>query len=315
MIVELTNMRMFNEVGAVANIFDGQNVNVFDGLGTMKACVVPSMRNIIALPKAYGDRIIRGMGARRADGMINGKFNGTLTNTAVVTPESAYVRQATQSLYANNYSTFKGNLSITIEDTLTVTFTAEQLLLEETYFDSDGLIKRNTSLRNIPLVIEDPPLMSRLGGMFFSSAYLMVNHDKETFVITPANTTNKESFLVGIVTENDCFARLNNTKKIDTLFPTSTVPDASGPERISGKLTAGCIAGITLGTVVLVIVTLVISFVLRRRLRPETNDTAPVKDTLDIAEASTDTGRHELSANGRLRVTGLDGHPQHVPFH
>jgi hypothetical protein len=89
MIVELTKMRLFNETGTVADVFDGQDVNIFDGLGPMQVCVVPSMRNIMALPKAYGDRIIRGMRTKRADGMINGKYNGTLTNTAVVTPQKA----------------------------------------------------------------------------------------------------------------------------------------------------------------------------------------------------------------------------------
>lgn len=81
MIVKLTEMHLSNEHGAVANIFDK--------LGTMYVCVVPSMRNIMALPKQYGNRMIKGMGAKRADDLINGKFNGTLTNTAVITPESA----------------------------------------------------------------------------------------------------------------------------------------------------------------------------------------------------------------------------------
>lgn len=81
MIVELTGMRLSSENGAFANIFDG--------LGTMRVCVVPSMRNIMALPKAYGDRIIRGIGGQRADDFLNGNFGGTLPNTAVITSESA----------------------------------------------------------------------------------------------------------------------------------------------------------------------------------------------------------------------------------
>ena len=215
-------------------------------------------------------------------------------------------------VYADKISTFRGNLSIALEDTITVTFTAEQLLLEETYFDSDGLIQRNTSLRNIPLVIEDPPLMPRLGGMFFSSAYLMVNHDSETFVITSAHTTNNQSSLIGIDTENDCFARLNGTRVIGTSFPTGNVSDACGPRPGRGKLTAGCIAGISVGTVILIIVVLGIGFIVRRRRRSETTEIAPVKDVLDIVEVSIDTARHELSANGRSRVTELDGHLQHA---
>lgn len=148
--------------------------------------------------------------------------------------------------------------------------------------------------------------MPRLGSMFFSSAYLVVNHDEQTFIITPADAANKQSSLVGIDTENNCVARLNSTEEIDMPFPTSTVSNASGSKHRSGRLTGGCIAGITLGTAVLIIAALSIAFIVRRRLRPETNETTPVKDALNIVEASADICRHELSANGRSRVTELD---------
>ena len=85
MLVKLTAMRLSEESGAVSDIFRG--------LGPLDACIVPSMRNIIALPDKYGDKIIKGMRAKRADDhdgqRSNGRFKGILANTAVITPESA----------------------------------------------------------------------------------------------------------------------------------------------------------------------------------------------------------------------------------
>lgn len=65
--------------------------NIFKGLGSLKACVVPSIRSIMALPYQYGDGIIEGTGRKRADEHNNGRYKAVLTNTAVITTESASV--------------------------------------------------------------------------------------------------------------------------------------------------------------------------------------------------------------------------------
>ena len=81
MIVEMTGMKLASEGGDIANIFEG--------LGAIKVCIVPSMRNIMALDKPYGDRIIKGLGEIRADAGINGMLGGMLTPTVAITTESA----------------------------------------------------------------------------------------------------------------------------------------------------------------------------------------------------------------------------------
>lgn len=83
MIVELTEMKLASESGDIANIFEG--------LGTIEVCIVPSMRNIMAMHKPYGDRIIKGLGGIRADGGIAGTLGGMLTPTVAITAESASV--------------------------------------------------------------------------------------------------------------------------------------------------------------------------------------------------------------------------------
>lgn len=81
MIVKVTEMSLISETGEMADIFEG--------LGAIDVCIVSSMRNIMALHEPYGDRIIKGLGAIRADGGTNGLLGGLLTPTAVITTESA----------------------------------------------------------------------------------------------------------------------------------------------------------------------------------------------------------------------------------
>lgn len=81
MIIEMTDMKLASESGDVANIFEG--------LGALQVCIVPSMRNIMALHKPYGDRLIRALGGIRADGGMNGMLGGMLSPTVAITTESA----------------------------------------------------------------------------------------------------------------------------------------------------------------------------------------------------------------------------------
>jgi hypothetical protein len=81
MIVELTEMKLTSESGDMASIFEG--------LGAIEVCIVPSMRNIMSLHDSYGDRIIKGLGGIRADGGINGMLGGMLSPTVAITTESA----------------------------------------------------------------------------------------------------------------------------------------------------------------------------------------------------------------------------------
>ncbi|KAF9693370.1 hypothetical protein EKO04_008823 [Ascochyta lentis] len=294
MVVELSEMKLASESGALANIFEG--------LGAIKACVVPSMRNIMALHKPYGDRIIKGLGGIRADGGINGKFGGVLSNTAVISPETA---------------TFKGNLSITLESGVTITFSSRQLLLDgDPYLDSAGVIQRNASLTNIPIVVmyTDSTEMPRLGGMFFNSAYLMVNHDKSEFTIAPARATPAKSDIVGIDSVHDCVAWLNGTTLLSTSTPEQNV---STPASDSPGLKTSAIAGISVGAVAGVVSIAIIAFLFWRRRKgspSETSGSGSAKDALvaekdasEVFEAFPGAQIHEAGFNERDSALELDG--------
>lgn len=88
MIIEVTEMKLNNKDGAV--------VDILDGLGILNVCVVPSLRAVMAIPKAYGEKLITSMGAIRSDNGTNvaGTSSSTagprlLPNTPMIDPDSA----------------------------------------------------------------------------------------------------------------------------------------------------------------------------------------------------------------------------------
>lgn len=71
MIVEVTDMKLNNQ--------DGSMVDLLEGLGLLNVCIVPSLRAVMAIPRAYGEKLIESMGAVRLDNGTN--MAGSTTNT------------------------------------------------------------------------------------------------------------------------------------------------------------------------------------------------------------------------------------------
>jgi len=108
--------------------------------------------------------------------------------------------------------------------------------------------------------------MPKIGGMFFSSAYLMVNHDKDEFTISGVQGTPAAQKLVGIDTANDCVESVDGGS--------STVPEpsthATSPADPSKGLSGGAVAGIVVGVVLLLAALAGIAFLAWRRRREPT---------------------------------------------
>lgn len=221
---------------------------------------------------------------------------------------------------ANCSSTFRGNLSITLESTVTINFTSSQLLLNgDPYLDSAGMVRRNSSVTNVPMVImyAGDTNMPRLGGMFFNPAYLMVNHDKNEFSIASAQTPPAQPDIVGIDTAHDCVAWLNGT----VLLSTSPTPgqNVSTPDsdKLSSKLSSGTIASISVGVVAGIILIIVAAYLFWRRrrgntaevLEPGSANKAVVaeKDVAEVFEAGAGAHVHEAGFDIRQSAAELDG--------
>jgi hypothetical protein len=118
--------------------------------------------------------------------------------------------------------------------------------------------------------------MPRLGGMFLSSAYLMVNHDKNEFTISAVQEKVASQKLMGIDTANACVSAVEGGVKTTSETPKSSSDAGTSAKGISG----GVIAGIAVGAVALIAFITGIVFLVWRRRRTAAA-AAPYKSELD----------------------------------
>lgn len=123
-------------------------------------------------------------------------------------------------------------------------------------------------------------MMPRIGGMFFSSAYLVVNHDKKQFTIAPAQTKSAPSKLVAFDTVNDCIGIVSAAAASTTPGAPQSSSGTNGGGSSSGSnsdssssasesksgLSGGAIAGVVIGVLAgLALIAGVALLLLRRR--------------------------------------------------
>jgi hypothetical protein len=200
------------------------------------------------------------------------------------------------------YSTYTGDMGITVNDAMTITIPNNQLIFGERYITDSGLIQAKPDIKQIPIVRIAPgdSMMPRIGGLFFSSAYLMVNHDKNQFTIAPAQTKSAPSKLMAFDTANDCVGVFDAAAASAT--PGAPQPSSGSnnggsnnggsssggsgsssssnsgnttPEDSKSALSGGAIAGIVIGVLAGLALIAGIAFVLLRRRR--TNAPAPAE--------------------------------------
>jgi hypothetical protein len=222
-------------------------------------------------------------------------------------------------------STYSGNMSITINNRTTVTIPNNQLLFEERWIADSGLVQANSKATTIPIVRIQPgdSMMPRLGGMFFSSAYLMVNHDKSEFSVAQAQPKAVPPRIMAFDTTNDCVAQVIQSV---SLAPTqsgnsgnsraSSGPDTSR-DTTHGALSGGVIAGITIGVVACIALLAGIVFLLRRRKYglsglsgPSEMDDGTLREkySYDVSEMHAGGEQHEMAhADHKLYTWELDG--------
>ena len=238
--------------------------------------------------------------------------------------------------------TFKGNLSVTLQNNVTVTFTDEQLLVKkgDPYLDAQAVTQYNKSRVALTVLsmTEDANFMPRLGGMFFSSAYLAVNHDKNEFTIASVRHGATEETLVGVDTANDCAAYLNGTAPGKTVQSSSPQDPESSPRNSENSgnsasaLSTGAIVGIAVGASAVVVFLVVAAFLLWRRRSKRNGKTsqhialaeAPANSPYifekkggEIHEAPNQGGVLKMSDDERDHAAELDGNaqPSELPGH
>ncbi|KAH8722658.1 aspartic peptidase domain-containing protein [Phaeosphaeriaceae sp. PMI808] len=214
----------------------GGSRDAWDGLPDLRVCVNMATSNIMTIPVEYWDPIQAIMGVDFYP-WRNGTSTNYLWNTTIVKPATA---------------TYSGNMSMTINNALTVTIPNNQLLFDEHFIERGGFVQTKTDVKQIPIVRIAPGdgMMPRIGGLFFSSAYLMVNHDKKEFTLTEAQPNPAPANIVAFDTKNNCVAPLggNTTSKSPNAPNDESSPGADNTSPSSG-LAGGIIAGIVVGVV------------------------------------------------------------------
>jgi hypothetical protein len=150
----------------------------------------------------------------------------------------------------------------------------KQLIFDEAYIASNGRITLNSTAKNVPIVryTDLNGNMPRIGGMFFSSAYLMVNHDKNEFAIAPVQGKPAAQKLMGVDTANGCIAPAERGVKTIPGAPTSSSSLAATSKRTS----KGVIAGIVVCVVAVICFVAGIGILISRRRRAAVTVTAAV---------------------------------------
>ncbi|KAH9903770.1 acid protease [Xylariomycetidae sp. FL2044] len=223
------------------NIRTGEDTELLPQNTAVDACLVPQRQLLFEGPQSILDAF------EKETGMSNiGRSFGLHW--------SSYLYDG------GNY--FDGDLTISLSSGLDVRISNNQFLVPFVDVDRSGSRVFNTSRREFlyNTVYENP---STLGRYFLTGAYLMVDHDAETFTLWAANPTT-ESQLTPVISAN---AKENCAGSSQS----GTSPDASmrpAQQHTSAALSGGAIAGIVIGAVAaLAVLGVAIYLFLRRRRR------------------------------------------------
>jgi hypothetical protein len=185
---------------------------------------------------------------------------------------------------------------IHINDNFTVSIPHDQFIFGEHYIDgypNPPLVRSKTDVSQIPIMRLQPgdDTMPSIGGMFFSSAYLLVNHIKKEFTITQAQTKAVPPKIMAFDTANNCLAAINAA----ATPPKS--PDTGG----SSALSVGAIADIVVGAVAVFLIVALIAFFLRKR-----------KQSATLPYAAAVRGLSTTPANEKYRYDAAEDAPREL---
>ncbi|OQO00370.1 hypothetical protein B0A48_13718 [Cryoendolithus antarcticus] len=148
---------------------------------------------------------------------------------------------------------YTGDIVMTTAEGLRVTIPNELLVLPNAVVDNTGAVIHNAS---DPIVMMAPTMTvnvndnPQIGRPFFSSVYMMVNLDEETFTLWPANATT-DSRLVTV--RSTCTTQDGNPDNgTVSAVPTAAVLPPSAPHRSAHVLSTGIIAAIGIGGALLI---------------------------------------------------------------
>ncbi|KAF2280233.1 uncharacterized protein EI97DRAFT_477957 [Westerdykella ornata] len=163
MLVALNDISLNWPNGTDTSIFLGQRSTV------MQACLQPDYPGLMTMPLKHWENFVKLAGGNYPGG-VESRALGFNFWTMLFEPEGV----------------FYGDLTLSLQNSISIRIPNTQLVVPDKYVDvSTGKVRTNETVRNLPIdpIQEinqnDLPILGRL---FFTSAYLSVNHETETFL-------------------------------------------------------------------------------------------------------------------------------------
>ncbi|KAF1980938.1 acid protease, partial [Aulographum hederae CBS 113979] len=156
---------------------------------------------------------------------------------------------------------YEGDMTIILDSGLAFRIPNDQFIVPEMKIDDNGTVYYNTSVRNVLIGANLPPNdqdLPVLGRNFFSSAYLMVNSEEETFTLWAANAT-EEMDLVPITNQKAVQTCGFTSSATPIRTATSTSRSTSTAESTATSIpevrsiSAGTIAGAVIGCIAVLV--------------------------------------------------------------
>lgn len=176
---------------------------------------------------------------------------------------------------------YDGDMTISLSSGLSIRVANDQFMVPAISFDTNGTRVENDTIKEF-LFNGIGDQKATLGRYFLTAAYLMVNHDSQTFTMWAANPTTSSN-LVSVVnqeTESECsnITGVVQPGANDTMSSnTSTTADATTP-------VAAIAGGVVGGVIVMAIIGLGIFFFMRRKKRASALSSNAPQSPLSLGE-------------------------------
>ncbi|KAJ0370495.1 hypothetical protein COL26b_010065 [Colletotrichum chrysophilum] len=212
------------------NFRDGSDKSIMPLNTALQCCIVPHRHLLWEAPGTFVDAF---------ENVTNSKDTGV----------SFGLHWSARTFAAGD--AFDGDLTFYLSSGLQVRVPNNQYIVPYVDIERNGSRSISKSTKELLISgLSDQP--ATLGRYFLTAAYLMVDHDSETFTMWQANPTTRSSLVKVTSDKSNCGKP--QTSRV-AVFPTSTATsgsDASGGSSSSGDqsgLSTGAIAGIAVGGV------------------------------------------------------------------
>ncbi|KAM7194042.1 Aspartic peptidase domain containing protein [Naviculisporaceae sp. PSN 640] len=261
--------------GLFVNFRNGTDVDVLPKNSAIPTCIVPHRQLLLEAPSSIVDNVEAAMG---------------MSNIGV----SFGLHWSARNF---NESFFDGDVTFQLTNGLQVRVPNSQFLTPNVEIVGNGSRIVDTSIRQLLMngVGEQP---ATLGRYFFTAAYLMVNHETQSFTMWQANPSTSSNLVA--VSESDCPDRGGGGDRPNNGNPNSGPGAAGADPEPESKPSIGAIAGGVVGGVAALIAVVVayVFFIRRRNANKNGYSTDPQVVAVETDDDPSKKYQYQYLSNG-----------------